>query len=158
MAGGSRSVASRTSVPSKASSSAKTPPTPKETPKEPITLSESVESSSEEGTRTAPLDVPPIQIVGAILIRGSVVKWARTSKPAIEGKAAKLGRTSGPAETTPSLPADKGKKAMDHLSSALDNELLNAIEVTAESMLDSAARMMCERMLKGSQTLLIPGS
>lgn len=47
VATGSRSTALMTSVPYKALASAKTPPAPKETPKEPIALSESVESSSE---------------------------------------------------------------------------------------------------------------
>lgn len=38
---------------------------------------------------------------------------------------------------------------MDHLSSTLDNELLNAAEVTIESMLASAAKMICKRMFGG---------
>lgn len=71
--------------------------------KEPITISKSTKSSSDESTRTAPLDVPSIQAVGTITIEGRATKRSRTSEPA------------GPSL---SLPVDKGEKAIEHLSSA----------------------------------------
>ncbi|XP_021594454.1 neural cell adhesion molecule 1-like [Manihot esculenta] len=132
VAGSSHSAVSRMSVPSKASALAKTPSSPKQTPKEPIALSESAESSSEEGT--TPLDVPPIQAMGAIVIQGRASKWARTSEPATESRAAKRTCTTEPARTTPSPSIDKGKKAVEHLSSTPDNELLNVVEVITESI------------------------
>lgn len=84
--GGSCFAASRMSISAKVLAPAKTLPIPKETPKEPITHSELAESSLKEGTGTAPLDIPPIQAVGVIMIEGEATKRARTSEPAIEGR------------------------------------------------------------------------
>lgn len=46
-------------------------------------------------------------------------------------------------------PADKGKQAVGQLSSAFDNELLNAAEVTLGSATTSMAKMLRERMFGG---------
>lgn len=121
-------------VPPKVQTSSKAALALKEIPKEPIAISESTESSSKEDTRIALLDVPPIQAMGAITIKGRVVKHARTSEPV---------------GAAPSPPIDKEKKVVEHLSSILKNELLNITEVTVESTLASMARMLCERMFGG---------
>lgn len=139
VSGGSRFAASRTSVPPKALASSKAPLAPKEIPKEPIMVSESVESSSEEGIRSPPLNVSPIRAVGAIAIGGRATRCARTSKPI---------------EAVPSLPIDKGKKEVENLSFTPDNELLNATKVNVESTLASVAEMLCSKMFGGLQMFL----
>lgn len=121
-------------------------------------LSESVESSSEEGTKNAPLDVPPIQVVGAIVIEGRVAKCTRTSELAIESRTAKRARVSKPAGAAPSPPVDKGKKAEEHVSFAPDNELLNATKVTVESTSAFMAGMLCMRMFRGPGCFSFPFS
>lgn len=63
-AGGSRSAASRTSIPAKVPTPTKSLAAFKLTSKEPIALSESTEGSSEKGIRVASLDVTPLQAVG----------------------------------------------------------------------------------------------
>lgn len=141
----SHSAASRMFVPAKASAPAKTPFAPKQTPKEPITLSESTKCSFEESTRVAPLDVPPIQTVGTIVIRGRADKRTQTSEPATESRVTKQACTIEPAGTTPS---PKGKKVVEHLSSTPNNDLLDVAEVTTESMPASTAKMLCERMFR----------
>lgn len=110
-------------------------------PKELIVVSESTNSSSEEGTRFAPLDVPSIRAMGAITVKGIAAKRARTSEL--------LG-------TTPSPPIDKEEKVVENLSFTSDNELLNAAEITAKLMPPSMAEMLCGRMFEGSQMLLTP--
>lgn len=57
--GGSRSVASRTLVPPKAPAASKASPASKEVLREPTVVSESADSSSKEGTKSAPLDPSP---------------------------------------------------------------------------------------------------
>lgn len=93
--GGFHSMAFRTSVPPKSSASSKAPFAPKKVPKEPIMVSKSVESSSEEGSRSPPLNVSPIRAVGVITI---------------EAQAAKLARTLKTSKIFPSAHVDKGKK------------------------------------------------
>lgn len=83
------------------------------------------------------------------MIRVGAAKQACTSEPATESRAAKRARTSEPARATPSFSIDKGNKVMEHLSSALDNELLNAAKVTVESTSASVAKMLCKRMFGG---------
>lgn len=80
------------------------------------------------------MDVPPIRVAGTITIEGKVAKCARTSELLGAG---------------PSPPVDKGKRVVENLSSALNNELLNATEVTAESMLAFVAEILCGRMFEG---------
>lgn len=63
VSGGSHFAASRTLVPLKASVFSKALSTPK-VPKEPIIVNESPKSSSKEGTRSPPLDVSLIRVVG----------------------------------------------------------------------------------------------
>lgn len=92
--------------------SSKALPAPKEVPKKPIVVSELAESSLEEGTKSSPLDVPSIQAVGVITV---------------EGRAAKHTQTSEPSEAPLSSLVDKGKNMVEHLSSALNNELLNEV-------------------------------
>lgn len=106
-------------------------------------MSLAISECSKEGTKTAPLDVQPLQAVGAITIKGKATKHARTSEPA---------------GAAPSPPVGNGKKAVEHLSSVPDNELLNTAEVTVESMPTSVARMLCQRMFRGSLMLLTPTS
>lgn len=158
MARGSCSTASRTSIPAEAQASVKTPPAPKKATREPVTLSESTGSSSEEGTGVAPLDISPIQVMGAIIIGGQVAKKAQTAETTTEGRAAKCTRTLEPARASPSPLADKRKKAVEHLASSQDNELLSAAEVTVESTLTSMAEMLSEKMFGGSLMFLIPAS
>lgn len=125
---GSRSTASKTLVLTEALAPAKTPP------KEPITLSESVESSSEEGTRTGR---------GSCRDRGRAAKQAQISKHVTKDRTAKRDRTLEPARVAPSPLVDKGKKTVEHLSSAPYNELLNTAEVTAEPTSASVTEMLC---------------
>lgn len=49
----------------------------------------------------------------------------------------------------PPRPVDKVKKVVKKLSSAPDNEFLNAAEVTPESTPASAAKILCEKMFGG---------
>lgn len=92
------------------------------------------------------MNVPPIQAVRAVVIEGESPKHAWTSEPTIDGRAAKCTWTSKPVGTTPSPPVDKEKKAVEHLSSAPDNKLLNDAEMTIESTPTSVTRMLCKRM------------
>lgn len=87
--GGSRSIASRASIPAKVPTSSKSPAAPKTASREPISISKYTESSLREGARVAPLDVPPLQAMGAIVIGGVASKRARISKPATESRLAK---------------------------------------------------------------------
>lgn len=67
------------------------------------------------------------------MIKGGAAKGAKTSEPSTKGRAAKHARTSKPIRTAPFLPIDKGKKVVEHLSSASHNKLLNAAKVIAKS-------------------------
>lgn len=134
IARGSHSTDSRAFVPAKAPASTKCPAASKLTFKEPIAISESAERDSKGGAEVAPLDVQPLQAVAAVVIRRASNKRARTSKPTSEGKAAKRAHGAEPGKTTPTPSADKGKGVVEQLSSAPDNELLNIVEVTLESM------------------------
>lgn len=67
----------------------------------------------------------------------------------IEDKASKCARTLEPARAAPSTLVDKGKKVVEHLSSAPDNELLSAAKVTAESTPASVVEMLHEKMFGG---------
>lgn len=68
VSGGSRYVVSNTSVHPKTPASSKAPPTSKEVLKKPIMVGESLESTSEEGTRSPLLDVSPIRAVDVIAL------------------------------------------------------------------------------------------
>ncbi|XP_043811749.1 uncharacterized protein LOC122723509 [Manihot esculenta] len=153
---GSQSAASRASILAKAPASAKSPITLKSASKEPIAISESAERGSKEGTGVAPLDVPPLQAVGAIVIGGAASKRVRTSELATEGRAPKRARATRPTKIALPPFADKGKKVVEQLSSTLDNELLNAAEVTPESMLALVAKMFCNKMFGGTPDALDP--
>lgn len=114
--------------------SSKAPFASKEVPKESIIVSESLESNSEEGTRSPTLSVSPIRAVGDIVIGGRAAKHARTSKPV---------------EVGPSPLIVKGKKVVENLTFAPNNELLNAAEVGADSTPASKTEMLHSRMFGG---------
>lgn len=84
------------------------------------------------------------------MIGGAAGKRAQTSKHISEGKAAKKTRAAEPAKTSPPSSADKGKGVIELLSTATDNEFLNAAEVTPESTSASAANELCNKMFGGT--------
>lgn len=154
--GGSRFAASRASIPTKALAPAKSLAALKSTSKEPIAIGESAKSGSKESIRVAPLDVPPLQVVGGHCDWSAVSKRARTSEPATKGGVAKRAHSTGPMKIAPPPSIDKGKKVVEHLSSTPYNELLNAAEVTLESMPASAAKELCNKMFKGTLDASVP--
>lgn len=83
------------------------------------------------------------------MIGGAASKWVWTSEFATKSRATKQARTMEPTKKAPPCPADKGKKAMEQLWFATDNELLNAAEVTPKSTPASIAKMLCEKMFEG---------
>lgn len=86
---GSRSAASKASIPAKASTLAKSLAASKQTSKGPIAISESAKGSSKEGAEVASLDIQPLQTVAAVVIGGVTSKRAWTSELVSEGRAAK---------------------------------------------------------------------
>lgn len=102
------------------------------------------------GTKVAPLVIQSRQVTAAVVIGGAASKRVQTLDVSHEGRAAKKARTAGPSETTPPSSADKGKQFMGQLSLAPDNELLNAIEVTLESLPASVVEMLCNWMFRGT--------
>lgn len=65
------------------------------------------------------------------------------------GRASKRVRTSEPMEAILYPPIDKGKKVVENMSFAPDNELLNAAEVNVESTLASVTEMLYNKMFDG---------
>lgn len=59
------------------------------------------------------------------MIRGVASKRAWSSEIVTEGRVAKRAHTTEPMRIAPLPSADRGKKVVEQLSSALDNELLN---------------------------------
>lgn len=88
----------------------------------------------EEGTRSPPLSVSPIQAIGNIVISGRAAKRTKTLKPV---------------ETSPSPSVDKKKRAVENLSSAPDNELLNTTEVGANCTPVSITEMLYSKVFGG---------
>lgn len=141
VSGGSHFAPSQTLAPPKTSASSKAPTAPKEVPKEPIIVSESQEDKSKEGTRSPTLSVSLIRVIGDIVIRGRAVKCARTSEHM---------------EVGPSPSIDKEKSAVENLSSAFDNELLNAAEVGVDSTPASITEMLCIKVFEGVPNISNP--
>lgn len=71
--------------------------------------------------------------MAGVVIGGATSKWGRASKPTSDVRAVKRPHAVDPAKTAPPPPADKGKRVAELLSSAPNNESLNAAEVTPES-------------------------
>lgn len=83
------------------------------------------------------------------MIGGAAGKRARTSEPISEGRAAKRAWAAGSAKTTAPSSTDKWKGVVGLLSSAPDNEFLNAAEETLDSTPASAAKELCDKMFGG---------
>lgn len=109
----------------KALTSSKVPPASKEVSNEPIVVSELTDSGSEEGTKFAPLDVPPIKTVSAITVEGRTAKHAKT----LEFSGMFL-----------SCLVNKGKKVWKICFLLPNNELLNAAKISAK-LIDIAVEM-----------------
>lgn len=66
----------------------------------------------------------------------------------IENRAAKRARISASVEVGPPPSINKGKRAMENLSSAPDNDLLNSTEVGIDSTSGSTG-MLCNKVFGG---------